>query len=218
MSFNRRDFSKKIGAGALLALGAGSVSAVEKCNQLLTPEQPKGPFYPLTIPDDSNLDLTRVEGRVQSAKGEVVIVKGRVIGENCKPIAGAVVEIWQACHTGKYNHPSDTSQNSLDPDFQYYGLVRTNKSGEYQFKTVLPGAYNATQDWVRPPHIHFKVSLRGYTELITQLYFKGEKLNKHDRILQQLAPSEQKSVVIPFTKNSESSVKEGVFDITLKSL
>lgn len=217
MSLSRRQFTRGLGISAILAIGPAA-KASSLCCSIATPAQPEGPFYPVNIPKDSDVDLTKVAENGKVAKGEKVIVTGKVLDEDCKPIAGAIVEIWQACHTGKYNHPSDTSDNALDPSFQYYGMAKTDKSGHYSFKTIIPGAYAAASNWTRPPHIHFKVSLSGYVELITQLYFAGEKLNKHDRILQGLDPDEKKQVTIDFYKDIETGLRTGTFNINLKSV
>ena len=218
MIINRRIFSQKFGVGALIALSTSAHAASSVCQKLLTPEQPEGPFYPISTPPESDVDLTRLKGSRVKAKGEEIIVDGQVLDENCNPIHGAVVEIWQACHSGKYNHPSDNSNNQLDQNFQYYGQASTDTKGRYRFKTILPGAYAASANWTRPPHIHFKVSLRGYTELITQMYFAGQKLNKHDRILQGLQLEEQKEVVVALEKDLNTGLRKGVFNIGLKSL
>ncbi|OUR95408.1 hypothetical protein A9Q84_16370 [Halobacteriovorax marinus] len=218
MSINRRNFVSKLGIGAITTLTVTKAVASEACNFLPTPEQPLGPFYPKTMPEDTNVDLTRVSGRSMSAKGEVIIVTGIVQDEDCRPVKGAIVEIWQACKSGKYNHPSDTSNNVLDPNFQYYAQVRTNRRGEYSFKTIFPGAYDATSTWTRPPHIHYKISLRGFEELVTQLYFKGEKLNKYDRILQKLNKDDRNEVVIDLEKDTRSGTRTGNFNIKLKRL
>ena len=96
--------------------------------------------------------------------------------------------------------------------------MRTNSKGEYVFKTIIPGEYNATSDWIRPPHIHFKVSLRGHEELVTQSYFKGYDNNMHDRILQSLTRDQQKEVVIDFKNAGPLQIPVGKFDITLNRL
>lgn len=195
-------------------------SALADCDFRQTPKQPLGPFYPVQFPVDTDIDLTRMSGRSKRAIGELMIVHGVVTDDFCRPVKGAIVEIWQACHTGKYNHPSDTSENPLDPDFQYYGTMKTNEKGEYSFKTIKPGSYLASETWRRPPHIHYKVSLRGYRELVTQLYFEGDVLNQHDLILQDIHPDDQKKVVVNFKKeliNGEQILK-GQFDMTIKRL
>lgn len=224
MNKSRRDYLK----GGLLSLGAAlslskTAQALEQCHQL-TPEQTEGPFYPIRDQFDKDNNLINVQGKNKQAEGEVIIIKGRVIDENCAPVEQVLVEIWQACHTGKYNHPADPNPAKLDPNFQYWGRAITNKKGEYSFKTILPGEYQAAQDWVRPPHIHFKVHRRGFEELTSQFYFKDHPLNKFDRVLQSLHPADRKKVIVDLgTKNKTSdssnvSPRTGIFDISIRSL
>ena len=217
----RRNFLKLAGLTGITTIATlKGASALDNCDFRQTPKQPLGPFYPKQFPIDTDVDLTRVNNRAKRAIGELVIVEGVVTDEFCRPIQGAIVEIWQACHTGRYNHPSDTSENPLDPDFQYYGTMKTNEKGDYLFKTIKPGSYQASDTWRRPPHIHYKVSLRGYAELVTQLYFAGDVLNQHDSILKSLHSDDQKKVVVPFdrTNMNGDNVLKGRFDITLKKV
>lgn len=215
---NRRDLIKKSGLSlaSFGLLAARPASALEVCG--LTPAQTEGPFYPIEDQLDKDSDLTWVKSKSSRALGERVILKGRVLDQNCKPVVGALVEIWQACHTGKYNHPGDPNPAGLDPNFQYWGRVRTNVDGSYEFLTIIPGTYQATRDWVRPPHIHFKVHLRGHEELTSQIYFKGHPLNSNDRVLQGLSKLEQEKLLVDFTTVKTNGVKVGSFDITLRSL
>jgi protocatechuate 3,4-dioxygenase beta subunit len=150
------------------------------------------------------------------ATGEVVIVQGRILDVNCRPVAGALVEIWQACHTGKYNHPSDPNTAALDPDFHYWGRVISNAKGEYRFKTIIPGAYPASANWMRPPHIHFKVTAPGRRSFTTQMYFAGNALNDKDHILLNLTAAQRRNVIVSFDAAAGSNLlPTGVFDITL---
>jgi len=183
---NRRQFLK---------LGAGTAGALALSNPItkalasscgLTPPQTSGPFYPgesLFRPEN---DLTFISGHTARALGQVIYVRGKVMDRRCQPVEGANVEIWQACASGKYNNPKDPNPAPLDPNFRYWGETYTDANGEYFFKTIIPGAYPAANDWTRPPHIHFKVTRLGYRELVTQLYFKGDPLNDQDLILQQI--------------------------------
>ena len=218
MSVSRRSFFTKVIGGAAVGLASTNIIAKEACKNLITPAQPEGPFYPINLPEDTDADLTKLNGNLASAEGEVVIVKGVVADQDCKPIPGAIVEVWQACKSGKYNHPSDTSAAKLDPNFQYYAMIKADSKGRYSFKTIIPGEYRATQNWIRPPHIHYKVSLRGYHELITQLYFKGYQTNRRDNILQSLSRDEQNEVVVDFKKSESNKIAQGVFNIKLESL
>ena len=180
-----------------------------------TAKQPEGPFYPENDQDDKDNDLTHIRGSRASAKGEVIIINGTVQDESCAPLAGALVEIWQACHTGKYNHSADPNNAELDKNFQYWGRAITDESGQYEFKTIMPGAYPASSNWVRPSHIHCKVQKRGFHELTTQMYFKGTEHLHTDRLFLSIPEEQRDTVVIDLQKSNESEFRTGEFNISL---
>jgi protocatechuate 3,4-dioxygenase beta subunit len=217
VNMDRRKLLKKsiVGAGFL---SAGSVKAtsyfLDQCE--LTPAQTEGPFYPASDQLDKNADLVVVRGRSKQAIGKIVYLVGQVRDQNCRIVPNALVEIWQACHSGKYNHRSDPNKAPLDPDFQYWGQSITDKNGRYAFRTIVPGAYPATSTWMRPPHIHLKVHLRGYEELTTQVYFKNHPLNKTDRILNALSTKDRDQVLVDFKREKDKVI--GKFDITINTL
>lgn len=210
----------KIGAGSMAALfGAKAVaSGAEVCIRALTPRQPEGPFYPVVDQVDTNADLVVMAGKNQMARGEIIIVQGQVTDQKCNPVQGVLVEIWQACHTGRYNHHADPNTAELDPNFQYWGKSVTDANGYYRFRTILPGAYPADETWVRPPHIHFKISKLGYIELITQMYFAGDALNSQDLILKRLSAEQQKRVVVELKSQDGLPHPAGQFDIQIEKL
>ena len=202
---------------ALAASGLFTRALASACG--ITPKQTKGPFYPVADQLDKNTDLTWVEGHASRAKGQVVTVRGIVQDQFCKPVSGALVEIWQACESGRYNHPQDTNTAPVDPDFQYWGQALTDAQGNYSFKTIVPGAYPADVGWTRPPHIHFRVTRLGYHEMITQLYFEGDPLNDQDKILLAIPAGERKSVVVPLvdaTPELEVNSKTAEFSLTIQ--
>ena len=217
---NRRHLLKTgiVAAGGILALSKASAQVNLACQTALTPVQPEGPFYPVIDQLDKDADLVIVQGRPVPAAGEIVLVQGQVTDQFCQPVSGALVEIWQACESGRYNHPSDTNTAKLDPNFQYWGKAVTDTKGNYLFRTILPGAYPARADWVRPPHIHFKISQLGYKELITQMFFAGQELNSQDLIFQDLSKDEQKLVVVDFKKDSQHPHPVGIFNIQILKL
>lgn len=201
--------------GKLLARGADERPACKT-----TPEQTSGPFYPTEDGEDEDLDLTRIEGHSERARGEIIHVRGRVVDEDCEPVPDALVEIWQANTHGRYHHERDTSPAPIDPNFQGWGEVVTNQKGEYGFKTILPGPYRAG-DAMRTRHIHFRVSRRGYHELITQMYFEGEDLNPEDGIWTSLSPEERGRVTVtrenmPGANGGDESLCQ--FDIVLQEV
>ena len=223
--FSRRNllrysmFGAGIASVANLALPSVA-NAAPFCSGVATPIQPEGPFYPIHDQLDKDNDLVRVHSRSQQASGQLIYVLGHVLDSKCRPVEGALVEIWQACESGRYNHENDPNTAPLDPNFQYFGKVITDKRGQYIFRTIIPGEYPAGDGWIRPPHIHFRVAKRGYFELITQMYFAGNQLNSKDRILMSLPPSEQAAVVVEFAKSTTSEFEPnsgvGRFDITLR--
>ncbi len=179
-----------------------------------TPHETEGPFYPVAFPLDKNNDLTFLEGTSKQAEGETIYVTGRVQDEACRPVPGAMVEIWQACSTGKYNHPRDKNPARLDPNFQYWGKAVSDANGEYGFKTVKPGSYPVDGLWTRPPHIHFYVRSKNYSELTTQMYFAGEALNDKDRLLGDHPEAEREKFIVGFHRIKEKRI--GLFNLTLK--
>ncbi len=126
-------------------------------------------------------------------------MRGRILDEACQPIPDALVEIWQANHYGRYVHEGDADNpRPLDPPFQGWGELRTDAEGGYGFRTIKPAAYPlnpANPDEWRAPHIHFRVSRRGYHEIVTQMYFAGEALNAEDSILNDLPETDQEQVI-----------------------
>ncbi len=221
MSLSRRDLLKSTltATGSALA-GATFLNRAIAASCGLTPAQTEGPFYPEKDQLDTDTDLTFVKDRTQRALGQVIYIQGRILDPKCKPLPNALVEIWQACASGRYNHSADPNVGApLDPNFQYWGKAVTDAQGRYLFKTIKPGAYPADVDWDRPPHIHFKVQRLGYHELTTQLYFAGEALNEKDKILLDLKPSSRASVITQLRAVDpplELGAQIGDFDITLR--
>ena len=198
-----------------LAAGALTVPVVAAAARP-TPANPEGPFYPVHEQLDKDTDLTHIAGHEERANGEVIRVTGQVVDESGKPVPDALVDIWQANAAGRYQHEKDPATAPLDPNFQGWGMVRTDAEGRFSFLTIKPGAYAVNGDWSRPPHIHFKVARRGYHELTTQMYFSGEKLNESDRLLQSVDAVDRPSLVVEFSERG--GVPEGHFPIVLATV
>ena len=210
----RRNFLKRSLALGALITSDWLVPSFVHSNCNLTPRESSGPFYPLSYPLDQDNDLTYLKDKSQKAKGEIIYIKGVVRGEKCEPVSKATIEIWQACASGRYNHPEDRNPAVLDPNFQYFGKAITNEWGEYGFKTIKPGSYPASWFWTRPPHIHFTVRSPKHTELTTQMYFSDEPLNSKDRLLQNHSKEEQEKCVVTFYQEKQKQF--GQFNLTLK--
>jgi protocatechuate 3,4-dioxygenase, beta subunit len=117
--------------------------------------------------------------------GERIIVYGRVLGDDGRPIRNALVEVWQANAAGRYLHEVDQHPAPLDPNFTGAGRCLTDDEGRYRFVTIKPGSYpwrNHPNAW-RPAHIHFSIFGRMFTQrLVTQMYFPGDPLFAYDPI------------------------------------
>jgi protocatechuate 3,4-dioxygenase beta subunit len=175
----------------------------------MTPPQILGPFYPFMHQPIETGDLTG-GGR---ATGTVLYLSGRVVNKSGVPVAGARVEIWQANAHGRYAHPNDDSTQPLDENFNGFAVVNTDADGRYAFRTVRPAAYQVSPGRWRPAHIHFSVT--GKTEqLVTQMYFKGEKWNETDSWLNSAARKDA-LIVDPQPKSDEPSSLQVAFDIVL---
>lgn len=169
----------------------------------------------------SDADLTRNAIRGGVPIGERIIVTGRVLDEQGRPVTGSLVEIWQTNAAGRYTHTGDQHDAPLDPNFLGGGRCITDADGRYRFLSVRPGAYpwgNHTNAW-RPAHIHF--SMFGPTiaqRLITQMYFPGDPLLAYDPIYQSTPLHARDRLVAGFSLDvTEPGYSLGfVFDIVLR--
>ena len=149
---HRRTFLTVLAGAALPRLAFGEDCAV-------TSSAVKGPYWRPNAPFTT--DLTR-------GGGEVITVRGVVrSARTCKPVPGALLDVWQADHHGKY-------------DLDYRGgevfgraRVRGGSDGTYAFRTIRPAPYGSP-GFARPAHIHFVISAQGHRPLTTQLYFDGD--------------------------------------------
>lgn len=145
-----------------------------------SPSEETGPRFGHNIIGALDNDLIRnfaEDGGL--AIGERIRVHGRVLDENARPVAGALIEVWQANAGGRYRHVKDNYFAPLDPNFGGCGRTITDENGFFEFITIRPGAYpwpNRANDW-RPMHIHFSIFGHAFGQrLISQMYFEGDPL------------------------------------------
>ncbi len=142
-----------------------------------------GPSFGLESGEAVGCDLTRQHA--SPPLGERIVVGGRVLDEDGRPLRGALLEVWQANAAGRYRHEIDQHDAPLDPNFTGFGRILTDDEGRYRVLTVRPGAYpwaNHHNAW-RPAHIHFSVFGPAFaTRLVTQMYFPGDPLLAADPI------------------------------------
>lgn len=193
------------------ALAAGQLLVTPSVSQVhhVTPYQIEGPFFPGSRGYDTDVDLTVIKGRSESAKGEVVYLKGRILDVLGQPLRGAKINMWQANMWGRYDHPNDKSGTQLDPNFQGSTVIYTGDDGAYSVKTIIPGNYLSNSSGTRASHVHFFVQRRGYKALTTQMYFKGDLLIESDRVIDDVPEFLRELLIVDFGAGF------GTFDMVL---
>src|SRR5438046_3268496 len=142
------------------ATASATSEASGQCSGQPTPAQTEGPYFKPGSPMRTSL----VE---PGMAGTRLALSGRVLSRDCRPIAGARLDFWQADASGSY----DTA------GYRLRGNQTSESDGRYALDTVVPGEYPG-----RTEHIHVKVQPAGGGTLTTQLYFPGVSRNQQDSI------------------------------------
>ena len=182
----RRNFIQNTALGTVAGVLSTGVHA-----QMHTPTEVEGPFYPITPQKDQDADLTQVVGKSGVAKGVIIEVYGQVLDTDLNPVEEVTIDLWQANSFGKYHHPHDTNPAPIDEHFQAWAILQSGREGRYRFRTVIPGAYPVSHSHTRTPHIHFKISKKGYDSLLTQMYFPDHALNEQDGLFRRKSVPER---------------------------
>lgn len=158
-------------SGAVAA--AGLVMATEHgfAQQLLPPTpachdgdhptlpEMEGPFFKPASP-------LRADLRASGMPGRPIELSGFILTRSCKPLANALIDLWQADDKGEYDNKG----------FRLRGHQFTDGKGRYAFRTIVPGLYPG-----RTRHFHVKVTAAAESPtLTTQFYFPDEPRNKED--------------------------------------
>ena len=133
--------------------------------------------------------------------GQRIIVTGRVLDEDDRPVPNTLIEVWQANAAGRYAHKVDRWDAPLDANFTGAGRALSDAEGRYRFITIRPGAYpwrNHDKAW-RPAHIHFSLFGQAFaTRLVTQMYFPGDPLLPFDPIFNSVPEGARHRMVSAF--------------------
>ena len=167
----------------------------------VTPTQTVGPFFaPALLRDVQNILVT------DRTAGQRIRVEGRVLDGAGNVVPDAMIEIWQANSHGRFNHPRDTRDLPLDPEFGGFGRSGTDDAGVYWFETVKPGPVPFEGDRMQAPHLSVTVHARGMlNHAQTRLYFDDEAANAADPIL-ALVPADRRDTLIARREEADGKV------------
>jgi protocatechuate 3,4-dioxygenase beta subunit len=176
-------------AGSLLtidgSLAQAPLAMTPACHDdEVTLSQTEGPYFKPSSPE-------RIELLESGMAGQAIELAGFVLTRGCKPLAGALLDFWQADDKGRYDNSG----------FRLRGHQFTDAEGRYRLRSVVPGLYPG-----RTRHIHVKVQPRGGRVLTTQLYFPGEAKNRSDGLF-------RKELLVRTAKNEEALA--GRFDFVV---
>jgi len=146
------------------AVGAQELAPTPACRDgdEATVRQTEGPFFKPRSPERGDL-------REHGAGGRPLELSGFVLTRRCRPLRGAMVDLWHADDKGEYDNVG----------FRYRGHVITGLDGAFRFRTIVPAIYTG-----RTRHYHVKVQAPGTRLLTTQLYFPNEPANLRDGLFQ----------------------------------
>lgn len=197
---SRRNFIYLLIGGGLVAGAYPLISVLSQSRERLknqhafvpTPSNSLGPFYKKGAPRRENL-------REANEPGTPLLVAGKVINTDGKPLSDAVIEVFHADNSGEYDMAG----------FHLRGQIVPQPSGEYKFETIVPHGYGG-----RPQHIHYVITAPGHRQLVTQLYFANDPFFGGDPGRNYSRDSlVNRELIRPVTSNQQQS--SVVFDICL---
>lgn len=154
-----------------------------------TNEDTSGPYFPIYFRQPALENLTRIDdGVVGQAQGTPIILRGRILDRHGDLAHGAILEFWQANANGIYRTPATEDHADIDPWFYGFGRLRT-ASGEYEFRTIRPGAVPG-----RAPNITITIFSDGISRIVTQMFFDDLAGNDDDPVLKSVGDQAPKLI------------------------
>ncbi len=158
---------------------------------LLTASQTVGPFGAISF---DGVQIAEVAP--PGVDGERVVIRGRVLDGDGKPVDDALVETWQANSHGKYAHPDDAQEKPLDERFKGLGRVLSGKDGGFRIATIKPGRAPGPGGVMQAPHLEVVIFMRGLLKhLVTRVYFPDEAANADDPVLKLVAAPRRATLI-----------------------
>lgn len=185
----------------------------------ITPSQTVGPFYAYGLTPkgrahwdpDGTYSWKETAGDnlvTPDASGEKIRIVGVIRDGDGVPIPDAMLEIWQADAQGRYAHPRDP--RAPNASFKGFGRSACDKTGEFGFDTIKPGAVPGPDGKPQAPHVVVCIFSRGMLrQLYTRMYFSDEPANATDPVL-ALVPEERRGTLIA------AKEKDGVYRFDIR--
>jgi protocatechuate 3,4-dioxygenase, alpha subunit len=156
-----------------------------------TTSQTVGPYFRIGL---QRLFVDNLAG--PNVSGERIEIEGRVLDADGQGVPDAMLELWQANAQGKYAHPDDTQEKTVEPGFRGYGRIPTAEDGSFRFTTIKPGRVPGPDGKLQAPHIVVSVFMRGLLRrLITRIYFPDDPANSEDFALSLAEPDRRGTLV-----------------------
>lgn len=172
-----------------------------------------GPFFPGSFVTGCE-DLTNFQG--QQARGQHIILTGRVVEEGNRPILNAIIEIWQPDSNGIFRHPLDPRAHEADPGFYGWGRAKTDAEGRYTFRTVLPGVsdHDPSPRW---PHLNLMILAIGVTRrLVTTVFFADSPEAVRDPVFECVADPAARARMLAQETNNVDGIPVYRYDIVTR--
>lgn len=171
-----------------------------------TPSQTVGPYFSMRLAGEGE--------NILATGGEPIVITGTVYDGARNHIEDALLELWQAAPSGRYNHPDDTRDLPVDPSFTGFARAMSDfQTGAYRFETVKPGLVPDAEGSFQAPHISLIVQGRGILNpYFTRIYFSDEEQANADDLILRSIPEHRRSTLVAQLVEG-SSPKEYVFDI-----
>ena len=156
-----------------------------------TTSQTVGPYFRIGMTWLFRDDLAGPE-----VAGERVVITGKVLDAYGHGVSDALLELWQANAQGKYAHPDDEQQKSVERGFTGFGRVPTDEDGSFRFGTIKPGVVPGPDGAMQAPHVVVSVFMRGLLRrLVTRIYFPDESANASDFALNLVEPTRRGTLI-----------------------
>ena len=170
-----------------------------------TPSQTVGPFFSIGFDWMTRSDLA------PGIRKDKIVIRGRILDGDGKPVPDAVLEIWQADANGHYPDPNEEPGPARSDGFVGFGRVATNDDGEFSFTTIKPGPLANPDESRQAPHLQISLFMRGLLlRLVTRMYFPDDPLNSSDFVLGRVPETRRNTLIARRAASGDNALEWNV--------